>query len=315
MNSKVSSIVGCVSLLAIFASVTAALEAASAFVPIMEAASPALNNPYFAFNNWVNHILFPSKILESTDSMFGAEWGYYAICYIRDLFAATFLYYTTAGIWHIYIYNIKGDQFFVQQGYPMPSTEIIREQIMVAQMSIFCYAALPVFSEWLIEHNYTLVYWSISEIGGWPQYLIFTAIYLSLVEIGIYWMHRTLHTNKFLYKYVHGLHHKYNKRQLLTPWASIAFNPLDGILQASPYVVALFLVPCHYLTHVAMLFFTAIWATNIHDALDGNTEPIMGSKYHTIHHTHYMVNYGQIFIFCDWYWGTLRESTKRKKKC
>lgn len=44
-------------------------------------------------------------------------------------------------------------------------------------------------------------------------------------------MHRTLHTNKFLYKYVHALHHKYNSAETLSPWASIAFNPLDGVLQ------------------------------------------------------------------------------------
>mmetsp|Transcript_49043 Transcript_49043/g.83810 ORF Transcript_49043/g.83810 Transcript_49043/m.83810 type:complete len:139 (-) Transcript_49043:369-785(-) len=126
-------------------------------------------------------------------------------------------------------------------------------------------------------------------------------------------MHRTLHENKFLYKHVHGLHHKYNMGhgKELSPWASVAFNPLDGVLQASPYVAFLFVVPCHYLTHMFMLFFTAIWATNIHDGLVGDTEPIMGSKYHTIHHTHYHYNYGQFFIFCDWFWGTLKEDTKR----
>ena len=32
---------------------------------------------------------------------------------------------------------------------------------------------------------------------------------------------------------MHGLHHKYNmgEGRELSPWASIAFNPLDGILQ------------------------------------------------------------------------------------
>jgi lathosterol oxidase len=60
-----------------------------------------------------------------------------------------------------------------------------------------------------------------------------TAVYLAAVEVGIYWMHRTLHTNKFLYKHVHGLHHKYNmgSGRELSPWSSIAFNPLDGVLQ------------------------------------------------------------------------------------
>ena len=55
-----------------------------------------------------------------------------------------------------------------------------------------------------------------------------------------------------------------------------------------------------------MVFFTAIWATYIHDSMDWNIDPIMGSKYHTVHHTHYIYNYGQIFTYCDWIWGTLR---------
>ena len=33
---------------------------------------------------------------------------------------------------------------------------------------------------------------------------------------------------------------------------------------------------------MAMFAFTAIWATNIHDAVAGNTEPVMGAKYHTV---------------------------------
>ena len=106
---------------------------------------------------------------------------------------------------------------------------------------------------------------------------------------------------------MHAQHHAYNTPETLTPWASIAFNPLDGILQASPYVFWLLFIPCHYLPHVLMVFCTAIWATYIHDTMDGDVEPIMSNKYHTVHHTHYIYNYGQIFIFCDWYWGTRKK--------
>jgi lathosterol oxidase len=105
--------------------------------------------------------------------------------------------------------------------------------MLLANSSLLVYAALPVFSEFLIESKLTHCYFYISDVGGWPFYFLYFFIYLAFVEVGIYWMHRTLHENKFLYKYVHGLHHKYNSHQTLTPWSSIAFNPIDGILQVS----------------------------------------------------------------------------------
>jgi lathosterol oxidase len=77
-------------------------------------------------------------------------------------------------------------------------------------------------------------------------------------------------------------------------------------------VIFLFVVPVHYFTHVFLLFFSGVWATNIHDAMWGDTEPIMGSKYHTVHHTHYHYNFGQFFTFCDSFWGTLKVPEKSK---
>jgi Delta7-sterol 5-desaturase len=214
--------------------------------------------------------------------------------YLRDLFAGTCVYWITAGLWHITIYYILGHQLFTSKGRPFPETSVIIDQILLAQSSIFVYAGLPVISELLIENNYTKIYFYISDIGGWQYYFFYLFLYVVFFEIGIYWMHRKLHTNKFLYKYIHGLHHKYNKHETLTPWASIAFNPIDGMLQASPYVVGLFFIPVHYLTHVFLLFFSGVWATCIHDSVPAATEPIMGAAYHTIHHTHYHYNFGQV---------------------
>lgn len=275
-------------------------------------------NPYREFNTWINGVFFWTFGIESvsqwTISKFGHDSGYYVQCYLRDLIAGTGVYWITAGVWHIIIYNILGERLFTSKGRPFPSTEVIVDQMCLAQASLFVYAALPVLSELLIENNITRVYFFIDEVGGWGYYWLNLAMYIIFVEFGVYWMHRNLHTNKFLYKYVHALHHKYNKASTLTPWASIAFNPLDGILQASPYVVGIFVVPVHYFTHIFLLFFSGVWATNIHDAVWGDTEPIMGAKYHTVHHTHYHYNYGQFFTFCDYIFGSLKVPEKEKFK-
>eukprot|EP00981_Chlorochromonas_danica_P011133 scaffold3776_cov166-Ochromonas_danica.AAC.8 len=273
-------------------------------------------NPYRAFNSMVNDkfmdVLGIQAVKPWSVDTFGVDGGYYFQCYLRDLVMGTLVYWVTASLWHIAIYKIYVKELFHDKGRPLPSTEIIQFSMALAQSSLFVYAALPVISEYLIESKLTHTYFYVNEVGGWGMYFLYLLCYIVLVEIGVYWAHRSEHEVKFLYKYIHALHHKFEKPESLTPWASIAFNPIDGMIQASPYVICLFLVPCHYFTHVFLLFFSGIWATNIHDAMWADTEPIMGAKYHTLHHTHFLYNHGQFFIFCDWFWGTLRAPEKTK---
>jgi lathosterol oxidase len=229
------------------------------------------HNPYREFNSYINNFFYINSglicISEYIFSNFSTENAYFMTTYIRDFVLGSFIYWATASIWHLVIYHIYVDKLFIKKGKKLPTSEIIKDQMKIAQASLFIYAALPVLAEYLIENNMTQVYFYFDQVGGWKNYLLTTVVYLFFVEIGIYWMHRTLHTNKFLYKWVHSIHHKYNKPEEMTPWASIAFSPIDGILQASPYVVLLFFLPVHYFTHVFLVFFSAIWATCIHDSM------------------------------------------------
>lgn len=277
-------------------------------------------NPYRVFNKWVNSFFFSDSFIQNIENWIGNdEISYYVVCYCRDWIAGTCVYWITGSIWHFFIYSMYGYEIFTQQGRPFPTWETLKHQMKLAQLSIFIYAALPVLSEFIIESGYTKTYFYISDIGGWQNYFLGLFAYVCCFEMGIYWMHRKLHTVKFLYKYLHSTHHQYNKAETMTPWASIAFNPFDGILQAAPYLIFLPVVPVHYFTHIFLLFFSGVWATNIHDSVPMDSEPLMGAQYHTIHHTHYHYNFGQWFIFCDYIFGTLRsrkdiEEMKNKGK-
>ncbi|KAF2577154.1 hypothetical protein F2Q68_00002564, partial [Brassica cretica] len=161
----------------------------------------------------------------------------------------------------------------------IPTRKAMLLQIHVAMKAMPCYTLLPTVSEYMIES----------------------------VEFGIYWMHRELHDIKPLYKHLHATHHIYNKQNTLSPFAGLAFHPVDGILQALPHVIALFIVPIHFTTHLGLLFMEAIWTANIHDCIHGNIWPVMGAGYLTIHHTTYKHNYGHYTIWMDWMFGSLKD--------
>ena len=176
-------------------------------------------NPFRNFNTWVNHFLFPESFATFLLDRLGPDGAHYCLCYLRNFLSGMIIYYVTAGTFHYMNYVLDKEGIFKSGKRRRPSGETIRNQIWLAQRSMFLYVALPVFSDYLIEEGYTFCYYSFDEIGGFVNYLILTFVYFTLVEIGIYWMHRTLHTNKWLYRNIHARHHDYNKPETLTPWA------------------------------------------------------------------------------------------------
>jgi lathosterol oxidase len=188
----------------------------------------------------------------------GIEWAHYILCYLRNFVGAMIVYYVTAGVFHYYCYvhPMSLKVFEEKQGRTRPTWDTIKGQIKVSQVSLTIYTMLPVLDEFLIVSGYTKVYYTIDDIGGWVTRNATMIIYFCCVKIGIYWMHRTLHTNKWLYQHMqHLMHHTYKSPETLTPWASIVFHRFDGMLQAYLYVLMLPFVPCHYLTHFGLLFF------------------------------------------------------------
>ncbi|KAK2077821.1 hypothetical protein QBZ16_004669 [Prototheca wickerhamii] len=222
--------------------------------------------------------------------------------WLRNWIMVAILYYVLGGVWVYYTYYAFGDQLF-KPG-EIPTFAAVLEQMRVASMAMPLYALLPACNEFFIEKGWTLVYSRVSDYGlAW--HVVNFWVYMICVEYFVYWSHRLLHDIKWGYRWLHHIHHKYNKEHTLSPFAGLAFNPVDGILQAVPYTFMLFFTPMHSLTHELMLFGTGIWTNNIHDNIHGKVDPVMGARYHTIHHTMYNKNYGHYFTFVDRLHGTL----------
>ncbi|GFR45951.1 hypothetical protein Agub_g7417 [Astrephomene gubernaculifera] len=248
-------------------------------------------------NVWKNNLvmwMFPDGVRDQIPHF----WQTWIRCWI--LCAA--VYYIIGGLWCYYTYFCFGDKLFAPG--TIPAAKEVLKQIRVSSIAMPLYSMLPALTEAAAERGWTRAYPRVENVGL-PAYVLYFFIYMVSVEFGVYWMHRGLHDVTWLYKYLHFEHHIYNKEHTLSPFAGLAFNPIDGIIQAIPYTYTLFFCPMHFLTHEILLFATGVWTTNIHDVIHGGVWPVMGAGYHTIHHTTYKHNYGHYFVFIDWLYGTM----------
>ncbi|KAJ3521828.1 hypothetical protein NM208_g13114 [Fusarium decemcellulare] len=151
----------------------------------------------------------------------------------------------------------------------------------------------------------SLLYTRIDEYGWWWLGAS-TILYMIFNDLGIYWIHRLEH-HPSVYKYVHKPHHKWI---IPTPWAAIAFHPVDGYLQSLPYHIFVYICPMQKHLYMVLFACVQIWTILIHDGdmITGHwLEKFINSPaHHTLHHMFFTCNYGQYFTWADNYWDSHR---------
>lgn len=177
-----------------------------------------------------------------------------------------------------------------------PPRAALAQQVASSLFAAPFYAALPtcveLFADWTRLH------------GGRASALEALA-FLCAVEAMVYATHRALHEVPWLYRNIHRRHHEYKTAEELSPFASMAFMPLDGLAQAAPYALVALVLPCHAVVWELFLFATGVWSSFIHDTVHRDVPGLLGAGYHTLHHTRFRCNYGQYTQALDWACGTL----------
>jgi lathosterol oxidase len=138
---------------------------------------------------------------------------------------------------------------------------------------------------------------SLYNLIQFPFFILFT-------DFLVYWIHRGLH-HPAIYKHMHKAHHKWI---MPTPYAAIAFNPVDGWAQSLPYHFFPFFFPLQKFAYLALFAFVQIWTVFIHDGEYVANSPILnGAACHTMHHLYFNYNYGQYTTLWDRLGGSYRQ--------
>jgi lathosterol oxidase len=213
--------------------------------------------------------------------------------------ASLLLYFGLAGA-NYYVFFVWKRKSRTQEKKTHPQS--IGSAIRLSVISIFGNSLLTATIVVLIVRGSSRVYFTVDD-HGWG-YLFFSIVaLLGFTETLVYWIHRALHL-RCLYRLIHRHHHAFRTP---TPWASLAFHPLDSFAQALPYHLFAFLFPLHIAVYTVAMILVALWMFVIHDPLPFFPAGLLNfSSHHEVHHSRNRFNYGQFFTFWDKLAGTYR---------
>lgn len=230
------------------------------------------------------------------------------------IFLVIFLRYVLlASIAFVIFYAILKKKISFKKIQPaFPSGKDYLREIFYSLLTALVFAAIgfAVFATPLSA--YTQTYWDLGKYG--IAYFILSIILMILVhDTYFYWTHRFMH-RKSVFPFVHRVHHLSVNP---SPWAAMAFHPLESIIEGSVIVVIAVLFPAHPLAIGIFLLFMMVY--NVYGHLGYELYPkgfskspvgkwINTSVNHNLHHQTFRGNYGLYFLWWDRWMGTLDPS-------
>jgi sterol desaturase/sphingolipid hydroxylase (fatty acid hydroxylase superfamily) len=149
-----------------------------------------------------------------------------------------------------------------------------------------------------------------ARLADHPVWFVVFGLLMSWVhEFHFYWIHRLIHV-PFLYKHVHGVHHRFINP---SPWSSLAMHPIEHLLYWSGSLLHL-VVPSHPLLFLYHLNITGTGAVVGHIGFDkielGENTSIDAHAYaHYLHHKYFRVNYADGTTALDKLFGSWHDGS------
>ncbi|WP_294619494.1 sterol desaturase family protein [uncultured Roseovarius sp.] len=168
------------------------------------------------------------------------------------------------------------------------------------------WTAYEVLMFWLMGNGWIPVLaWADSPVWFVLIFLL-TPVWISF---HFYWVHRALHWGP-LYKLAHALHHR---NVNVGPWSGLSMHPVEHLIFFSSILVHCIVPahPLHILFHMQHQSLTAATShTGYEDLLVKDRKQLaLGTFHHQMHHRYFEVNYGNLEMPWDKWFGTFHDGT------
>jgi sterol desaturase/sphingolipid hydroxylase (fatty acid hydroxylase superfamily) len=184
-----------------------------------------------------------------------------------------------------------------------PQRSAIQSDIIWSITSMVIWIGVTYILFLLISRDLTKVYLNISQYG--LIYWTFTGVLFIIIhDTYYYWVHRFMHLNRFMFKYVHSHHHT---SRTPTPLSMFAFGPIEALLLGGYFILMTMFIPVHIYIIVLVFAFNSLANFIGHSGYEitksnnhtGWKKYILNSIHHDDHHKYAYMNYGIYFTFWD----------------
>jgi Delta7-sterol 5-desaturase len=218
-------------------------------------------------------------------------------------------YLIPGGIAYYLFFSLKRKKWkFRRIQDPYPDTRSISRELKWSMLTIFITSILATILVLLVQAGKTKMYFQISD-HGWPYLIISTVLFIVFYDTYYYWLHRFMHLKK-VFPLVHLVHHL---SRAPSPFAMLAFNPIESMLEFMVYPLAIFLVPLHPAAVLVFAVYNMVINTLGHTGYEliprsYMKHPVLNLgltvTHHEMHHLKVRYNYGIYFNIWDRIMGT-----------
>lgn len=189
-----------------------------------------------------------------------------------------------------------------------PRRQRIMEEVSHSAITALVFACVGLVIYGLRTLGMTQIYTEITDYS-WGYALFSFVLLIVIHDAYFYWMHRAMHHPK-LFRIFHLVHHQSNNP---TPWASLAFHPLEALVEIAIIPVVILFIPFHPVVLLVFVTWSLSWNVIGHLGFEvfpagWVDHPILRwlntSTHHNMHHRYSQGNYGLYFNWWDHWMGT-----------
>lgn len=168
------------------------------------------------------------------------------------------------------------------------------------------WTAYEVLMFWVMGNGYTPIMNPSSNPVLFVLWFLLTPVWISF---HFYWVHRLLHWGP-IYGWFHALHHR---NVNVGPWSGLSMHPVEHLIYFSSILIHFVIAahPLHILFHMQSQGLQAATSHTGYESMliKDKTALDLGAFHHQMHHRYFEVNYGNLEVPWDKWFGTFHDGT------